>query len=72
MGNWAKTLNSDYLLNPQTGATAYVAKALSCGYTGYIMFQGIVNGAGSKIKWKPQLYANFHPSYYGMFIASFM
>lgn len=70
MGQWASTLNSDYLLNPETGATFYVAKALSCGYTGHIMFQGMVNAA-INIQWSPELYANYYPSYYGMFVGSF-
>ncbi|XP_021346048.1 uncharacterized protein LOC110445652 [Mizuhopecten yessoensis] len=67
-GHWAETLDSNSLL---TTAAKYVDKALSCGYTGMVMLHGMLS-AGQLSSWIPTLYANYHPSYYGMMLASFL
>jgi hypothetical protein len=63
------TLNTLSLLT--VDAARYVDKALSCGYTGLVMLHGMMN-AGYLSSWYPRLYANYHPSYYGMMVASFI
>eukprot|EP00118_Oscarella_pearsei_P003893 m.16192 g.16192 ORF g.16192 m.16192 type:complete len:338 (+) comp26774_c0_seq2:831-1844(+) len=83
-GLWADTLNGDYLTKV---AAEYVDKALSCGYTGFVMLQGLLSsGYEASLQvhflqvvlslcrgtWAPILYANYHPSYYGMMVASFL
>ncbi|CAH1796075.1 unnamed protein product [Owenia fusiformis] len=50
-------------------AASYVTKALSCGYTGFVMLQGMIDGVGVN-SWDFHLHANYHPSYYGMMVAS--
>ncbi|XP_065830095.1 protein CA_C1420-like [Oscarella lobularis] len=65
-GYWASTLIGSYLIDD---AARYANKALSCGYTGFVMLQGILSSGGT---WKPRLLANYHPSYYGMMVASFL
>ena len=66
-GQWVTTLNSDKLL---VTASGYVDKALSCGYTGLVMLDGLLKSSG--MLWKSQLHVNLHPSYYGMMVASFL
>ncbi|XP_072051388.1 protein TTE1956-like [Amphiura filiformis] len=67
-GLWASTLDENSLLNI---AAKYVDKAKSCGYTGLVMLHGMLQAGGLQ-NWTPNLYANFHPSYYGMMVASFV
>ncbi|XP_060607670.1 protein CA_C1420-like [Ruditapes philippinarum] len=66
IGNWARTLNYNFLVEAGT----LVDRALSCGYTGLVMLHGMLAHAGVT-SWKSQVYANLHPSYYGMMAASF-
>lgn len=68
VGTWASTLSSDSLL---VVAAGYVEKALSCGFTGSIMLEGFLS-ASSNRNWKPTMYANYHPTYYGMMVAEFL
>ncbi|XP_069138127.1 protein CA_C1420-like isoform X1 [Argopecten irradians] len=67
-GQWAETLDYTSLL---VTAANYVDKALSCGYTGMVMLHGMLE-AGKLSSWIPTLHANYHPSYYGMMLASFL
>jgi aromatic ring-opening dioxygenase LigB subunit len=67
-GKWASTLDGTYIIND---AAMYVDKALSCGYTGFVMLQGMLSVRYPGY-WIPHLYANYHPSYYGMMVASFL
>jgi aromatic ring-opening dioxygenase LigB subunit len=39
-GKWASTLDGTYIIND---AAMYVDKALSCGYTGFVMLQGMLS-----------------------------
>jgi aromatic ring-opening dioxygenase LigB subunit len=64
-GRWASTLDPRPLL---VEAASYVDKALSCGYTGLVTLHGILSEVGT---WQPHLYANYHPTYYGMMVAFF-
>lgn len=66
-GKWAAGVDSDQLL---VTAAEFVDKALSCGYTGLVMLDGMLK-AGS-LPWRSHVYANLHPSYYGMMVASFL
>lgn len=66
-GAWVTTQDSDKLL---TVAASYVDKALSCGFTGLVMLNGMLNASPGD--WQSQLLANFYPSYYGMMLASFV
>ncbi|XP_002736211.1 protein TTE1956-like [Saccoglossus kowalevskii] len=67
-GRWATTLNEGDILDI---AAKYVNNALSCGYTGLVMLHGLLRSADLST-WQPHLYANYHPSYYGMMVAEFM
>lgn len=67
-GKWVTSQDSKVLL---VEAAGYVDKALSCGYTGFVMLDGMLK-SGTSIKWKSHLYVNEHPSYYGMMVASFI
>ena len=42
----------------------YADKALSCGYTGLVMLDGMVDS-----NWSSDLMALEHPTYYGMMVA---
>lgn len=63
---WATTLNSTMLTKT---AAAFAPKALSCGFTGLVMFDALLHCNG--VAWKPTLCTISHPSYYGMMVASF-
>ncbi|XP_070542101.1 protein CA_C1420-like [Ptychodera flava] len=67
-GAWASTLEEDSLLET---AASLVDDALSCGYTGLVMLHGLLRSAELST-WRPHLYANYHPSYYGMMVAEFL
>jgi len=68
-GRWANFMDRNALL---VDAANLVNKALSCGFTGLVVMQGILDRAKSKGKeWESNLLANFHPTYYGMMVAKF-
>jgi len=66
MGDWASTMSSVWI----DMAGLYVDRALSCGYTGLKMLDGMFTLGSPRLA--PRLYANLHPSYYGMMAASFL
>ena len=66
-GAWVSTQDSEKLV---AEAASYVDKALSCGFTGLVMLDGMLKA--SPFAWKSRLLANYHPSYYGMMLASFV
>ena len=69
-GHWAQTLDRDTLVITAAG---YVDQALSCGYTGLVMLHGVMSAAArGTADWASTLLVNFHPSYYGMMVASFL
>ncbi|CAI7992078.1 hypothetical protein GBAR_LOCUS919 [Geodia barretti] len=68
VGEWVKGVNGTALLET---AAVLVDRALSCGYTGLVMLHGVLQAVGLS-SWVPRLYANYHPSYYGMMVASFL
>lgn len=69
-GKWVIEQNGDYLLEDAAGL---VDKCYSCGYTGFVMLEGILeSGRRSDVSWSSDLLANFHPSYYGMMVAQFI
>ena len=65
-GHWLGSLSSSALL---VDAAGIVDKALSCGFTGFVMLQGLLEEAGLD-KWTSELLANYHPSYYGMMVGA--
>lgn len=67
-GEWVVELSPDALL---VTAAAIVDEVYSCGYTGLVTLHGILAQIGLT-EWTTQLLANYHPSYYGMMIASFI
>ena len=67
-GEWVIELAPNPLL---VTAAAVVDEVYSCGYTGLVTLHGILAQVGLD-KWKTQLLANYHPSYYGMMVASFV
>ena len=66
-GEWVTTRDSDKLL---VKAASYVNKAQSCGFTGMVMLDGMLKASSED--WTSRLLANYHPSYYGMMLASFI
>ena len=66
-GAWVNTQDSEKLV---VEAASYADKALSCGFTGLVMLDGMLKASSSS--WESRLLANFHPSYYGMMLASFV
>eukprot|EP00696_Hemimastix_kukwesjijk_P018662 gnl/Hemi2/7587_TR2611_c0_g1_i1.p1 gnl/Hemi2/7587_TR2611_c0_g1~~gnl/Hemi2/7587_TR2611_c0_g1_i1.p1 ORF type:complete len:316 (-),score=12.23 gnl/Hemi2/7587_TR2611_c0_g1_i1:88-1035(-) len=68
-GRWAKTLDPEPLL---TTAAELEQQALSCGFTGLVTLMGILSQGGGSTVFAPRLWANFHPTYYGMMVASFL
>jgi len=66
VGNWARTLQPDYLL--KTAATLE-PEAYSCGFLGMVALQGAISASGSG--WSGRSLANEHPTYYGMMVATF-
>ena len=67
-GQWVVELSAVALLET---AAAVVDEVYSCGYTGLVTLHGILTHIGLN-EWTTQLLANYHPSYYGMMIASFI
>ncbi|GFN89552.1 protein ca_c1420-like [Plakobranchus ocellatus] len=66
-GSWVATLDAEFQL---VKAASIVDKALSCGFTGFVALQGLME-AGGLHTWKSRVLVNHHPSYYGMMVASF-
>ena len=66
-GRWVQNLQEAELTET---AAKYVNAAKSCGYTGLVMLQGMLQSDPHK-QWKSTLLALGHPSYYGMMVASF-
>ncbi|GFR87174.1 protein CA_C1420-like [Elysia marginata] len=64
---WATTLDRKFLL---VQAASIVDKALSCGFTGFVMLHGLMEAGGLQT-WQSRVLVNHHPSYYGMMVASF-
>jgi len=56
-GAWVATQDSYKLL---VEAASYVNKALSCGFTGLVMLDGMLKASSED--WESRLFANFHPS----------
>ena len=50
-------------------ATTLVNKALSCGFPSLVILHGILEKDFSR--WNPVLYANEHPTYYGMMVSTY-
>eukprot|EP01060_Flectonema_neradi_P005314 TRINITY_DN1351_c1_g1_i1.p1 TRINITY_DN1351_c1_g1~~TRINITY_DN1351_c1_g1_i1.p1 ORF type:complete len:302 (+),score=44.73 TRINITY_DN1351_c1_g1_i1:213-1118(+) len=67
VGKWASTLDRDYLIN--NAASEQQAGAMSCGFTGLVMLQGMFDS--SEGQWTSSNLANYHPTYYGMMVANF-
>ena len=63
-------LNASYLL--ESAAAEQQNGAMSCGFTGLVTLQGILNSAmNDSSSWlTSQLQANYHPTYYGMMVAN--
>mmetsp|Transcript_1246 Transcript_1246/g.1413 ORF Transcript_1246/g.1413 Transcript_1246/m.1413 type:complete len:328 (+) Transcript_1246:1-984(+) len=79
--NWLSSLDSRHLIGTNAddkeyyddfavgSAASYVEKAISCGFTGFVMLQGIINQVGRE--WTSHIMAGpYHPTYYGMIVAS--
>jgi len=62
---WARSLDLETL---QVEAGQLVNKALSCGYTGFLLLHGILKNT----KFQAKILANEHPTYYGMMVATFL
>eukprot|EP01063_Lacrimia_lanifica_P014313 TRINITY_DN20931_c0_g1_i1.p1 TRINITY_DN20931_c0_g1~~TRINITY_DN20931_c0_g1_i1.p1 ORF type:complete len:316 (+),score=83.59 TRINITY_DN20931_c0_g1_i1:61-1008(+) len=74
-GAWAADLNASALLRTAAGYQA--GGAMSCGFTGLVLLQGVVDavarreGCGARAAWSSRMLANHHPTYYGMMVATF-
>ncbi|KAJ3037173.1 hypothetical protein HDV00_001984 [Rhizophlyctis rosea] len=64
---WAQTLNRDFLTKD---AGALVSKAISCGFDGFVVLQGLMEREGLK-HFESQIFARHRPSYFGMMAAVF-
>ena len=51
-------------------AAVFVPEAKTCGYTGLVMLQGMVDQLGRQ-QFAPACMAEHAPSYYGMLVARF-
>ena len=65
VNRWAETQNADALL--VDAARQQQLGAMSCGFTGLVMLQGLL----AQAKFTSKSLANFHPTYYGMMVATF-
>jgi len=64
---WLETLNSEVLLKE---AASLVPKALSCGFDGFVILQGILGLCNeTPRKYSTKVFANCAPTYYGMLAA---
>ena len=66
-GRWVEFMSSSSLL---VDAAGIVDKALSCGFTGFVMLQGLFEESSGG-SWTSELLVNHHPSYYGMLVGAF-
>lgn len=64
MEKWAGTLDEKLLIKK---AIPKLDKALCCGYIGFVMLQGMLNGKG----FTPEVITRATPSYYGMMVARY-
>ncbi len=64
MEKWAGTLDEKLLIKK---AVPKLDEALCCGYIGFILLQGMLNGKG----FTPEVITRATPSYYGMMIAQY-
>ncbi|MFX1534481.1 MAG: hypothetical protein ACFFDI_09700 [Promethearchaeota archaeon] len=62
---WAATLNADLLIK---NASPLLNQALCCGYTGFVILQGLLEGAD----FQPKVLIRANPTYYGMLIAEYI
>jgi aromatic ring-opening dioxygenase LigB subunit len=67
VGRWGSTLNRSELTE---AAASFAPDALSCGFTGLVFLDGVLGR--DRERWQPRNLANFHPTYYGMMVASFL
>eukprot|EP00668_Euglena_longa_P002837 GGOE01003318.1.p1 GENE.GGOE01003318.1~~GGOE01003318.1.p1 ORF type:complete len:370 (-),score=68.55 GGOE01003318.1:35-1144(-) len=65
-GMWTQTLESQHLT---VRAAELVQRALSCGFTGMVMLDGMLQRSQT-LRWWPCLLARAHPTYYGMLVAA--
>ncbi|MHA1461994.1 MAG: hypothetical protein ACTSQ0_02890 [Candidatus Heimdallarchaeota archaeon] len=64
MEKWAGTLDEKYLIRK---AVPKLDKALCCGYIGFVLLQGMINGKG----FTPEGITRATPSYYGMMVTRY-
>mmetsp|Transcript_26223 Transcript_26223/g.41474 ORF Transcript_26223/g.41474 Transcript_26223/m.41474 type:complete len:134 (-) Transcript_26223:91-492(-) len=70
VGKWGDSMNSTYIR--QQAANQQTLGAKSCGFTGMIFLDGILDVIRKESgEWESQCLANFHPTYYGMMVARF-
>jgi aromatic ring-opening dioxygenase LigB subunit len=62
---WASTLDEDLLLR---NASRTLKKALCCGYVGFVILQGMLEGTD----FRPNIMARSSPTYYGMMVVEFI
>ncbi|MFX1253263.1 MAG: hypothetical protein ACFFCZ_16765 [Promethearchaeota archaeon] len=62
---WATTLNADLLLK---NASSLLNQALCCGYTGFVILQGLLEGT----EFQPKVLIRANPTYYGMLVAEYI
>lgn len=62
---WASTLDEDLLLGK---ASITLRKALCCGYVGFVILQGMLEGTG----FRPNVLTRSNPSYYGMMVVEYI
>ena len=68
---WAAGLNSTEL---SVVAAAYVDRAMSCGFTGLVLLDGLLQAAREAPggAWNARMLAVAHPTYYGMMVAQML
>jgi aromatic ring-opening dioxygenase LigB subunit len=66
---YVESLDNEYLLKH----AAYYQKigAMSCGFTGIVMLEGLINNTKNSNKWTSKVYELSHPTYFGMMTALF-
>eukprot|EP01065_Artemidia_motanka_P019399 TRINITY_DN23030_c0_g1_i1.p1 TRINITY_DN23030_c0_g1~~TRINITY_DN23030_c0_g1_i1.p1 ORF type:complete len:307 (+),score=53.92 TRINITY_DN23030_c0_g1_i1:67-987(+) len=69
VGRWARDMDAAALL--RDAAQEQLRGAMSCGFTGMVMLQGLIAAAQTTdVHWSSHMYADYHPTYYGMMVAS--
>lgn len=67
MGEWASSLSEHALIDV---AASVADTALSCGFTGAVLFHGMLRANGLQ-HWKSHLLSGpYHPTYYGMLVST--